>query len=184
MTGCFLNHAQALDAPKNQRVMCDAAERGWLDVMRRQLARGSSKNREDCSGWTPLYLAAAAGQVGAVELLIEWQVDIDGLSDTRGSHALPITAIEIAAEGKTMSHYQVFKLLLDHGAERHLKKALSVVRGRNAGTVRRCWAKVKRWAKVRAVMLRWYEGACRGAMVEGGYLALADHSAFVEDFGQ
>jgi ankyrin repeat protein len=57
MGGSFLTHAEAMHAPKDQLVMCDAASKGWLDVMRRQLAKGASKNAQDSDGWTPLYLA-------------------------------------------------------------------------------------------------------------------------------
>jgi ankyrin repeat protein len=151
--------------------------------MRRQLAKGSRKNKQGSGGWTPLYLAAATGQVEAVEVLLKWNVDVDGLSDTRGPYAIPITAIEIAAEGKSDRHYKIFKLLRQRGAQRHIDKALSVLKEKNASTVRHCWRnKVRTWSKVRAMVFRWHEAACHEAMATDGYLARADSASYTAEF--
>lgn len=53
----------------------DAAERGWVEAIRRLLKEGAEPNWRNSGGWTPLMIAAAEKHLEAVELLLQSKAD-------------------------------------------------------------------------------------------------------------
>jgi hypothetical protein len=84
-----------------------AAREGDLVALRSLLAGGDPDVR-DADGRTPLHDAAAAGQAGALEVLIEAQADLDAIARSGR------TPLIEAAEG---GHVEAARVLLEAGAD-------------------------------------------------------------------
>ncbi len=86
-----------------------AAAVGDLETIRRHLQAGVDINKRDLAfGMTPLAIAAAHGQTGSVELLLQEGADVDAAFPD-GNTALHVAAFF----GRT----KVVRVLLDHGAQ-------------------------------------------------------------------
>ncbi len=81
------------------------------------LRAGSSISERSAAGWTPMMLAAGAGQAEIVNLLIRHGADVDargfGEENNEGMTALMAAAMH--------GHAEVVKLLIDRGSNIHLR---------------------------------------------------------------
>ena len=86
----------------------DAARRGDVTDVRRQLRLGAQVNERDYQGLTALHWAAAAGHVAVARALIEAGADVDAPSPEG------VTPLHVAAH---MGHREVADLLIARGAD-------------------------------------------------------------------
>lgn len=106
----LIEYLLALQAPTSP--VTEGAE-----IVKILLRAGASTTERNSGGWTTLMLAAASGQIGIVELLVENQADVNarGFGDEQNEG---ITALMAAA---MHGHKPIVKLLLDKGANPHFR---------------------------------------------------------------
>lgn len=126
----------------------DLAAQGWADLIPLAVNLGAKKGIEDLDGWTPLHLAAAAGQPHSIATLARFGADVDAAANGHGETPLHLAILygqsgSVAAllknnasaaarnpkgdvDGKNAYHYaateppEVMALLLDHPDAVHL----------------------------------------------------------------
>ena len=82
----------------NQTALHVSCLKGLHSIAATLLKLGASRTAEDSSGWTPLHVAAAAGQLGCAILMVGWPgkpemlPSLVDLRDLKGSTALHIAA--------------------------------------------------------------------------------------------
>jgi hypothetical protein len=90
---------------------------GTTEAVTDLLEAGASVQERNSGGWTPLMLAASAGEEGIVRLLVKRGADVNargiGSESTEG-----ITALMTAA---MYGHVPIVRFLLDSGADVHLR---------------------------------------------------------------
>ena len=149
-----------------------AAIHGWHDVLRRQLRLGASLHCRDCYGFTPLYMAVTHGWVEMVRWLLRQRARTDvvcgvGTFSLRGDTALENILWRLRrGSDKRCEYYEIYKLLLSHGARRGARKAARIIRRRNAARVCALWKRVSDFAKMRHVALYWSERTASGLRPE------------------
>jgi ankyrin repeat protein len=166
----FMNYEMATAYHSaNQFLMVDAAAHGWIDVMRKQLAHGASMHKHDPKGYTPLWLAASYGSVESVEWLLKHGVkpDVPDACPWSRRNDTPLERIheQLSRRGQTVekrkAYYDIYKLLVAHGARRGVKKAKNIIRKRNAPRVRALWRRASQFAKVRKISFFWSQLAAK-----------------------
>ncbi|KAK1428266.1 hypothetical protein QVD17_17096 [Tagetes erecta] len=105
-------HIELYDTLHLGDVLCRAARKGDVDVMRKCLAEGARVNAKDQNGWTALHRAAFKGHVEGVKVLLDHGGLVD-LVDGSG-----YTALHRAVEA---GHVKVAMMLIAHGAKANMK---------------------------------------------------------------
>lgn len=105
-------HRELYDVLYLGDVLCRAARKGDVDVMRKCLAEGARVNGKDQNGWTALHRAAFKGHVEGVKVLLDHGGLVD-LVDGSG-----YTALHRAVEA---GHVKVAMMLIAHGAKANMK---------------------------------------------------------------
>ena len=90
----------------------EAVRRGDADVMRDLLSRGIDPNARDPHGQTGLMLAAHAGHVAAVQLLVDHRVDLNVTAK------FGLSAVMLAV---TAGHKEIARVLARAGADLRLR---------------------------------------------------------------
>ena len=103
---------EKLKENKLTQELCDAAQDGYVDVVRLLLDRGAEVNGKTIGGWTPIHYAAWYGHVDVATLLLGRGAEVN-VKDNAG-----LTPIHYAA---WYAHADVVRLLLDRGAEVNVK---------------------------------------------------------------
>ena len=90
----------------------EAVRRGDVDVMRDLLSRGIDPNARDPHGQTGLMLAAHAGHLAAVQLLVDHRVDLNVTAK------FGLSAVMLAV---TAGHKEIARVLARAGADLRLR---------------------------------------------------------------
>ena len=96
------------DRCDNATALMAGSWKGPRVLLSRLLCAGAEVNRQDSWGRSALWIAAQAGQIDCVRLLIEAKADLDAVSNSGK------TALHVAAD---MGHDEVAQYLIEHGAD-------------------------------------------------------------------
>ena len=103
---------EKLKENKLTQELCDAAQDGYVDVVRLLLDRGAEVSCKDNKGKTPLHYAAVKGHAHVAVVLLDRGAEVNGQASGE------MTPIHYAA---WYAHADVVRLLLDRGAEVNVK---------------------------------------------------------------